>query len=81
MGRSELNVSTMHFHFPSLLFEAFKMRLAGSQLALQIFTLQREGLNLVLDLPDLLFSILKNEELFQVGVHGPEGIGSALRRQ
>ena len=34
-----------------------------------MFSLQRQIFNLILDLPDLLLSILKDEKLFQFGAH------------
>ena len=38
---------------------------------LEALALQRQRFNLVLDLPDFLLSILQNEQLFQLWMHGP----------
>jgi hypothetical protein len=53
----------------SPLFERFNSCRARSQLRFKAFPLQRHGLYFGLDLLDLLLSILKNEQLFQFGIH------------
>jgi len=63
------------------LFQRFHTRGARHQLRFQIRPLLRQSFCFGLDLPDLLLSILNNQQLFQVRMHGPEVIGSSERRQ
>ena len=65
----QLKFLPIHLDVSRFLLERFKSCRARSQLRFKAFPLQRHGLYFGLDLPDLLLSILKNEQLFQFRMH------------
>ena len=54
----------------NIVFQRFNARCGCGQLRLQMSAFPRQRLNLSLNLPDLLLSILENEQLFQFRMHG-----------
>ena len=67
----ELEVLAINLNFPAALFQCFNRGYAGRELRLEVFALQRQSFYFVVDLPDFLLSILQNEQLFQLWMHGP----------
>jgi hypothetical protein len=51
------------------LLEGVNARCSRGQLGFEMIALQRQRFDLSLNLSDLLLSILKNEQLFQFGMH------------
>ena len=65
----KLEFLAIYFDLPRLLFKRFDSGNTTCQLRFEIFHLQRQSVYFSLDLLDLLLSILKNEQLFQFGMH------------
>ena len=65
----ELHPFAIDLDLSRFLPERFDSGRAFRQLGFETFPLRRQGADLSLNLSDLLLSILKNEELFQFGMH------------
>ena len=65
----EFQPFALHFDLTPLLFQRFNARCGCGQLRLKINAFHWQGFNLSLDMPDLLLSILENEQLFQFRIH------------
>jgi hypothetical protein len=73
----QLESFAINLHLSPFLLKRLHPGNSGGQLSFEVLPLQRYRPYFVLKLPDFLLSILNNEQLFQVCVHGPEVIGSA----
>jgi hypothetical protein len=69
----QLQVFSIDLDLSRPVLERFYARHRGGKLGIEILPLQGQRVNLVLDLPDFLPSILQDQQLFQFGVHEPEG--------
>jgi hypothetical protein len=67
----ELQLLAIYLHLARSLFDRVEAGDAFRELRLEMLPLQRQIFYFVLNLPDLQLSILKDEELFQFGTHGP----------
>jgi hypothetical protein len=59
----------LNFDLAPFLLQRFDARCSCGELRLQVGPFQGQRINLGLDLPDLLLSILENEQLFQFRMH------------
>ena len=65
----EFQSFALNFDLTPFLFQRFNARRGCVQLRFRMSTFQRQRFNLSLDVPDLLLSILENEQLFQFRMH------------
>jgi hypothetical protein len=65
----EFQSFALNFDLTPFLFQRFNVRRGCGQLQFKMGAFQRQRFNLSLDLPDLLLSILENEQLFQFRIH------------
>jgi hypothetical protein len=77
----QLKFLAIDLHLPCALFEPFKRSHRARELRLKALSLQWNGSYFVLDLPDLLLSVLQDQQLFQLQVHGRQNMGAAQPRQ
>jgi hypothetical protein len=68
-GDVKLQPFALDLNLSRLVLDSLKAGGAFSELRFEMSSLQRKISNFVLDLPDLLLSILKDEELFQFSLH------------
>ena len=65
----EFESFALNFNLTRFLFQRLNARCGCGQLRLKMSAFQRQRSNLSLDLPDLLLSILEDEQLFQFRIH------------